>query len=117
MRGSLPWRLSIEDPFELHDSAAPHDLGIVLSKVRVGSHRGTHRPSVIMMQLSPHPSDQTSMPVSVAMVYHVQAGQEKLCARFAEAAAALTTAGKEIETWQRLFPFVPLIAVKRAVRV
>jgi hypothetical protein len=49
--------LSIEDPFELHDSAAPHDLGIVLSKVRVGSHRGTHRPSVIMMQLSPHPSD------------------------------------------------------------
>jgi hypothetical protein len=33
-RGALSWRLSIEDPFERHDSVAPHDLGVVLSKVR-----------------------------------------------------------------------------------
>ncbi len=46
----------------------------------------------------------------VLPVSYVQAGQEKLCARFAEAAAALTDAGEEIETWQRLFPFVPLTA-------
>jgi hypothetical protein len=32
VRGAVEWRLSIEDPFELHDSAVPHDLGIVLTQ-------------------------------------------------------------------------------------
>ena len=32
VRGAVEWRLSIEDPFELHDSVTPHDLGIVLTQ-------------------------------------------------------------------------------------
>jgi hypothetical protein len=27
-----PWRLSVEDPFETHDSVCPHDLGIVIGE-------------------------------------------------------------------------------------
>jgi hypothetical protein len=32
------WRLSIEDPFETHDSLKPHDLGQVLS---LGGQKGS----------------------------------------------------------------------------